>query len=66
MIATFSSEEKEAGFEHIDASAWGYSVEELNLHRMYLLLSKIKRQFIEIAIFTLDHEEKCLIVEDRA
>ena len=66
MVATLGSKEKEAGFENIDASAWGNSVEELNLHRMYFLLSEVKRQFAEIAIFTLDHEEKCLIVENRA
>ena len=33
---------------------------------MHVLFGKVKRQFIQVTILTLQHEEECLIVENRA
>ena len=66
MIAAFSCEKEEARFKHVDARAWGHCVEELDLHGMDVLFGKIECQLVQITIFALQHEEECLVVEDRA
>ena len=66
MVAAFGCEKEEAGFEHVDARAWGHCVKELDLHGMDVLLGKVQRELVQIPILALQHEEECLIVEDRA
>ena len=66
MIAAFGGEEKVARFEDIDARTRSHCIEELDLHRVDVLLGEVQRQFVQVAVLALKHEEKRLVVENRA
>lgn len=64
MVAALSGQEQESRLEDVDVDAWSHRVEELNLHRVNLLLCEIQGQLVQITIFTLKHEKECLVIED--
>ena len=64
MVTALSCQEQIASVSDIDAGAWGYSIEELDLHAVDILLSKVECQLVKVAILALEHEKERLVVED--
>ena len=64
MVTALSCQEQIASGHDIDARAWGDGIEELDLHAVDILLSKVECQLIKVTILALEHEKERLVVKD--